>query len=226
MKRIMTLVSAIAGTVMSGITMFFSFIFAVAGVGVGAMDGQEYVDQVTGDIYTVQTGIAADVLIVIGVVLAIICIAGIIINALCIKQWKAPVGKYKKGLIVTAVIFNFISAILCFMMVATIFFAFIFIASAIVYIVDICREKRRVENAKVEDVKVVNEVNDGKAEAVIEVKAQPDVKPAAKPTAKVVEKDSLEDRIVRLNEMKKKGLITDEEYEVLKKDIINKELSK
>ncbi len=132
MKRIMTLVGSILGTVAGAVASILVLISTIAVLDLaGGADG-------------VLT------LILLLVLPLLVIITSTILSAIAIATWNKPADKFKakKGLVITALVFNFISAILEIALLGGIYMiicAIVAIASAVLLIVDLCLEGKRVE---------------------------------------------------------------------------------
>lgn len=196
MKRPMTLTAGILGIVSHALMMILSLVSVVGIIAIldlGASSGADP-DALA------AVGIISLILIVICVVVGIL---GLIFNILAVKTWNKSTADYKakKGKIITAIVFNFIGAGVIFIagnIIISVLVMLMLIASAVLLIVDLCLEKKRVP-----------------------VEAQ--VQETAKET--VAKKTDLEDRIEKLNNMKDQGLISEEEYQELKKSYIKEKLN-
>lgn len=195
MKRPMTLTAGILATVMHSVYTIFELIVfaalidAVAGAGSGA----------------------ATVVVIMGLTLAL-SVVSIVFNAIAITAWNKDAERFikKRGMVITAIVFNFIVAL--FIIIGMIAYAavgvvdvlllLVCIASNVLYIVDLCLEKKRVAKLAGETVAT---------EEVAETQ---------------VEASDVEAKIEKLNKMKEQGMISEEEYEELKKGYINAELNK
>lgn len=128
-----------------------------------------------------------------------VSIVGLVFSILTTKAWKkdTEVFKSKKGKIITSIVFAFLGIVAAFLVaniIVAILVMFMLIATAVLAIVDLCLEKKRA--GKVEEVSTT-----------------------AAPNA-----SELEDKIEKLNDMKAQGMISDEEYEELKKNYIKEKL--
>ena len=194
MKRPMTLTASILGTVMHALyTISELIMFALV---IDLMGGSS-VDS------------SSTIVIVAMVIAMLLSIVSLVFNALSIPSWnKSPaIFRKKRGLVITAIVFNFIVVLLilisCFTSavgVLDVILMLVIVASSVLYIVDLSIEKKRVE----------------KLEELNAVVVQPEVKNTT---------SDLEDKIEKLNNMKANGLITDEEYNQLKKDYIQQKLN-
>lgn len=198
MKRPLTLTGFILGTIFLGIE-------AIAGL-ILFIDFMNY----TGN---------SIVIVALGLALAL-SIVSLIFNAISIPAWnKSPeVYRRKRGIIITAIVFNFIIVLFTIIGFAsgetnpnmlTILEILGIIAANVLGIIDLTRESKKVGLYEEEDGVPVNEDD----EEFVEVAPQYR-KPQASST-------SLEDKIIKLNQMKESGLIDEEEYKELKKKYIS-----
>ena len=196
MKRPLTLTSAILGTVFQGILALESIILFVA-----------MMDLVAG-----ATG--AGTLAIVMIVTIAIAVLGLIFNILSIPAWnKAPeVFRKKRGVIITAIVFNLLIVVLSLIgyagegatvNVLSILMLLCLIASSIMYIVDLATEKKRVAELEAQNA---TEETEAEAEATVSTAT------------------ALEEKLVKLNQMKEQGIIDEEEYNELKKKYISEML--
>lgn len=213
MKRTLTLIGAILGTVANAIYTLITLIGFLA----------------LQLIFNVSTGesIPAFVLIVL-IIDLVLCIVSLIFDAISISAWnKEPEGyKKKKGIIITSIVFDFLTiiALLVNFSVVSVLFALTLIASNVLKIIDLSNEDKKVkefleQKAKPQVVKQPNLVNTETTSLS---------KPAVVVQPKGNEKDfeTLEKRLVKLISMREKGLINEEEYNELKKELIQGDMTK
>ena len=132
-KRPMTLVAGILGTVAQGIV---SILMAIGLVTIldfaGGADGTA-------------------TLLFVGILELAVFVVGLVMSIISITAWaKNPEGfKKKKGIMITAIVFDFIGAIIGFIVGSLfyILFALVLIAAAVLHIVDISIENSRVKKA-------------------------------------------------------------------------------
>lgn len=207
MKRPLTLTGFILGTTFQGLLAIESLIVFGAG-----MDAMTYAASASG---------MSIVIIVLGLTLAL-AVLGLIFNAISIPAWNKSPEDYrrKRGVIITAIVFNFIVVLLSIIgfagsEVGPNFFAILeilgIIAANVLGIIDISREKRKIGiyDEDDEDGVPVDE-DDEEFVAVTPQYKKPQTSSA-----------SLEDKIIKLNQMKEAGLIDDDEYKELKKKYIS-----
>lgn len=141
MKRIMTLVGGIIGTVFTAI---FSLIMLIGITAILAI------------LFDLGSGSMISALFaLIGLLEIALGIVALVLNAMCIGKFSYTHEKYvaKRGLIITAIVFNFLLALLLIISLATQFSAltmFVFLAclaTGVLYIVDMSLEKKRVAKA-------------------------------------------------------------------------------
>ena len=200
MKRPMTLVSGILGLVSHVMNLVFTFmnialVFAL-------IADLEYNPEATGAF------IAALILVVISLTISIVVF---VFSILALTTWnKAPeVYKSKKSKIIVAIVFAFLGIVASYLvsnMIVAILTTLMFIAAAVLAIVDLCLENKRLAAAGVT-------AENATEEAAPAVEAAPATKA-----------DDIEAKIEKLNDMKANGLINDEEYEELKKKYIREKL--
>ncbi|MCM1289454.1 MAG: hypothetical protein NC132_02230 [Corallococcus sp.] len=138
MKRIMTLVGAIIGVVFDAI---FSLIMLIGIAAILELLGGEA---------------GATLVAIVGILETALGVVALVFNAIAISGFACTHEKYakKRGLLITAVVFNFVLAMLLLISLCTSFTAlilFVFLASVaagVLLIVDVCMESKRV--AKVE----------------------------------------------------------------------------
>ena len=206
MKRPLSLSAFIIGTVFYGIEVFSTLIVLSVVIpltmynpeqagGVGGVDGY----------YNASIG----AIVAVFVLMLAFAITSLVLNACAISSWNKPHETYlkKRGLIITAVVLNFIVIVLEFAGFFLYFNPFsVFtllgiITANVLVIVDLCLENGRVRKL---------------AEA-------PVAKPAPAPPKNKLD---IEVQLERLNKMKENNLISAEEYKTLKKDLIEKHISK
>ena len=199
MKRPLTLTSAILGTVFQGILALESIILFIA-----------MMDLVAG-----ATG--AGTLAIVMIITIAIAVLGLIFNILSIPTWnKAPeVFRKKRGVIITAIVFNLLIVVLSLIGYAdegatvnflSILMLLCLIAASVMYIVDLATEKKRV--AELEAQNATEETTETAQDSPVQ---------ASTATA-------LEEKLVKLNQMKEQGIIDEEEYNELKKKYISEML--
>lgn len=199
MKRPLTLTSAILGTVFQGILALESVILFIA-----------MMDLVAG-----ATG--AGTLAIVMIITIAIAVLGLIFNILSIPAWnKAPeVFRKKRGVIITAIVFNLLIVVLSLIGYAgegttvnflSILMLLCLIASSIMFIVDLATEKKRV--AELEAQNATEETTETAQDSPVQ---------ASTATA-------LEEKLVKLSQMKEQGIIDEQEYNELKKKYISEML--
>lgn len=139
--------------------------------------------------------------------LAISAIISLIFSILSISQSLKPLGKLSKAILITSLVFDTIVCVDAFSMLnaVLILIAMPVLNAGYLKLADFCIEKKRISEDKLKrnvDDMPQNDVN------------------------KNCEENSLELKLIRLDNMRKEGLINDEDFLLLKKDLINKELSK
>ena len=166
----------------------------------------------------------ATIIMAITVLFSIACL---ILNSCSISSTTtAQKMNKRKGLVITSIVFNFI--VIFFLLAvsvengATAVFYIIcmlgLIASNVLILIDVARLSKAVnaelfaENNIVTEEKIENPIE--------EIKTEENSQPKNK------EMDELELEINKLMQMKKRNLITEEEFELLKKRAIDKKLSK
>ncbi len=195
MKRALTLTSAIMGTVFQGILALESIIFFIA-----------MMDLVAG-------ASGAGTLAIVMIITIAIAVLGLLFNILSIPAWnKAPeVFRKKRGIIITAIVFNLLVVVLSLIGFAgegtsvsflSILMLLCLIAASIMYIVDLATEKKKVA----------------------ELEAQNATEEVTEETAQASTATALEEKLVKLNQMKEQGIIDEEEYNELKKKYISEML--
>ena len=144
MKRPMTLVAGILGTVFHAIYTLFTLLgisVLIAALGVASDAG--YTDSAAG------LGIMFAIFTIIGLALSV---TALVLSACSIGCFKADAAKYRKkrGLIITAIVFNALVGIfgLINFSIWNIFVFLAMVAAIVLYIVDLCLEKKRVAKAE------------------------------------------------------------------------------
>lgn len=207
MKRPLTLSAFITGTSLFGL---FTFVYLIQSIAFGAFDLTE--------------------LMIISIILTAFTIACLVLNACSISVYNKSHEEYmkKKSLIIASIVLNFTEMLFVIILMAiastatTIIFNLLFllalIAVNVLAIVDLSMENKKYEQAKVEMAKL----------------AEPTPAPATQPKvvakkAKTLDeefemKEELQNKIDKLERMKKSGLITEEEYFKFKQNLIQKYL--
>lgn len=195
MKRALTLTGAILGLVGGA---FLSIVYLITLIGV---------------IELMSYGYEAVGALILTLILILVSVLALVFSAVCIAPWNKSAEDYKKkkGMIITAVVFNFISTLATLIMliagssgwvvVVMILGMLLAIASAVLLLVDICTENGKIEKA-------------GK-----QVATQPAVASAAN-DAKLASAETFEKKLAKLNAMKEHGIITEEEYTEIKKTYV------
>ena len=136
MKRALTLTGAILGLVGGA---FLSIIYLIT---------------LIGTIELMSYGYGAGPL-VLAIILVAVSVLGLVFSAVCIAPWNKSAEDYKKkkGMIITAVVFNFISTLATLIMliagssgwvvILMILGMLLAIASAVLLLVDVCAESGR-----------------------------------------------------------------------------------
>ena len=193
MKRALTLTGAILGLVGGA---FLSIVYIITLIGV---------------IELMSYGYAAGGSLILSLILVLISVLALVFSAVCIAPWNKSAEDYKKkkGMIITAVVFNFISTLATLIMliagssgwvvVVMILGMLLAIASAVLLLVDICREGGKVS----------------KQETTTQVNGT-----VASNDSKLVAAETFEKKLAKLNAMKEHGIITEEEYSEIKKSYV------
>ena len=148
---------------------------------------------------------SAIILLVLNLIFAV---ASVILNAISISSWnKSPeVFKKRKGLLITTIVFNFIFVFFTIITLITgevsglnIIIVLTIIAANVLIIVDLGLEGRKTANLNdtipSKNVANIEEIN-----------------------------DSVESKIEKLSYMKEKGMLSEEEFEELKKNYIKQQI--
>lgn len=192
MKRVSTLVGGILGTVaQSLLSIIFVLSFAMLATQVSLAISMQDAVAMEGSAMLVLCGI-----------ITLASIASILMNSIAISAWKKDKEDFskKKGCIIAGIVLNFILIIFVILMLTAmavdsaiailiIAIVLLFVAN-VLYIVDLCKEKKRVEPEVVGCQEV--EVNASYISSEFE----------------------------KVYALKKKSIITDEEYKLLKKHFI------
>lgn len=225
MKRNLTLAGSILGVTGSSIaTVVFTMLFFVLLAG---STSYEYIQSQMPEGYeiTMATIVA---LAIVCFIFIIVCIFGIVFNAKTINTANLPKEEFKakKGVIVTAIVFNFI---LCFFIYTTA----MLLCAAILILVDLTKEKDRVENV-VAPASANNNLNNNVSNNANNVNNNTNsndnnvvVEPVKKEEPKVPKSDlsALEADLNALKDLYDKSLLTSEEYEKLRAERINRHLN-
>lgn len=219
MKRPLTLTGAILGVVANAINAVYFIISLI----------------ILGDIAAYAGAYLPAGIIVVYVLLLGISIAGLVLSILTIKTWNKDSETYrkKKGLIITSIVFNFVSTLFLLtcvfisagsVIVYYIILMLMIMAAGVLCLVDLCLEGKRSANNHVAEAVVADVQPTTVVTPVAEVQPAQPVVQAQPVTEKAA--NTLEDKIEKLNSMKENGLITDEEYKELKANYIKEQLGK
>ena len=222
MKRNLTLAGSILGVTGSSIaTVVFTMLFFVLLAG---STSYEYIQSQMPEGYeiTMATIVA---LAIVCFIFIIVCIFGIVFNAKTINTANLPKEEFKakKGVIVTAIVFDFI---LCLFVYATA----VLLCAAILILVDLTKEKDRVESAATANINSSNSnnnVSDVSNNVNNNTNDNSGVEPVKKEEPKVPKSDlsALEADLSALKDLYDKSLLTSEEYEKLRAERINRHLN-
>ena len=139
MKRVMTLVGGIIGTVVDAI---YSFVALLEGALLLELLGAAGVP-------------GASIFAIVGLLIIAIVVTALVLNAISISGFTCSAEKFakKRGVIITAVVFNFLLAFLLILSTmtggVTFFTALVIltsIATGVLFIVDLCLEKSVLQN--------------------------------------------------------------------------------
>lgn len=195
MRRKLAFSGFILGTVITAITAFFMLIGGIV-------------------IIEMLSSVDADAYIAIVVVEVLFFIATLVLNAVSISATtNAKKFDRRKGLVITTIVFNFLAMLVYIMPMTTevlstgvivvyVLLMLALIASNVLAIVDLSLNKKAIkkeENIDKQEIETVKEATQGKD-------------------------DNLEEEINKLMLMKAKNIITEEEFEALKKHAIEKRL--
>ena len=228
MKRIMTLIASISGTICSATMVLLGWVLGIVGVTSISMP-LEYADPTTGEIVQfTDAALMGEFFMSIGALLCIFGLVALILNAMCIKQWKRP--QLNRGLVVSTIVFTIATACVCFAGLVTIMFGVEILIGAVLLIIDLKKEKKRVEKRNaLNDTKIVEENTATVQQVQVEETPVQDVAE----TIEIVEEeksaktvDSLEDRLAKIADMKEKGLIDEAEYTALRQRCVKEYLEK
>lgn len=225
MKRNLTLVGSILGVIGSSIaTIVFTVFFFVLLAGSASFD---YIQSQMPEGYelTMATLVA---LAIVCFIFLIVCIFGIVFNAKTINTANLPKEEFKakKGVIVTAIVFDFI---LCLFVYATA----VLLCAAILILVDLTKEKDRVESV-VTPASANNNLNNNVSNNANNVNNNTNsndnsiaVETVKKEEPKVPKSDlsALEADLNALKDLFDRSLLTSEEYEKLRAERINRHLN-
>ena len=225
MKRNLTFTGSILGVIGSSIaTVVFTMLFFVLLTG---STSYEYIQSQMPEGYeiTMATIVA---LAIVCFIFIIVCIFGIVFNAKTINTANLPKEEFKakKGVIVTAIVFDFI---LCLFVYATA----VLLCAAILILVDLTKEKDRVESV-VTPASANNNLNNNVSNNANNVNNNTNsndnnvvVEPVKKEEPKVPKSDlsALEADLSALKDLFDRSLLTSEEYEKLRAGRINRHLN-
>ena len=225
MKRNLTLAGSILGVIGSSIaTVVFTMLFFVLLAG---STSYEYIQSQMPEGYeiTMATIVA---LAIVCFIFIIVCIFGIVFNAKTINTANLPKEEFKakKGVIVTAIVLDFI---LCLFVYATA----VLLCAAVLILVDLTKEKDRVESV-VTSASANNNLNNNVSNNANNVNNNTNsndnnvvVEPVKKEEPKVPKSDlsALEADLNALKDLYDKSLLTSEEYEKLRAERINRHLN-
>ena len=225
MKRNLTLAGSILGVIGSSIaTVVFTMLFFVL---LADSTSYEYIQSQMPEGYeiTMATIVA---LAIVCFIFIIVCIFGIVFNAKTINTANLPKEEFKakKGVIVTAIVLDFI---LCLFVYATA----VLLCAAVLILVDLTKEKDRVESV-VTPASANNNLNNNVSNNANNVNNNTNsndnnvvVEPVKKEEPKVPKSDlsALEADLNALKDLYDKSLLTSEEYEKLRAERINRHLN-
>lgn len=225
MKRNLTLAGSILGVIGSSIaTIVFTVVFFALLAGSASID---YIQSQMPEGYevTMATIVA---LAIVCFIFIIVCIFGIVFNANTINTANLPKEEFKakKGVIVTAIVFDFI---LCLFVYATA----VLLCAAILILVDLTKEKDRVESV-VTPASANNNLNNNVSNNANNVNNNTNsndnnvvVETVKKEEPKVPKSDlsALEADLNALKDLFDRSLLTSEEYEKLRAERINRHLN-
>lgn len=225
MKRNLTLSGSILGVIGSSIaTVVFTMLFFVLLAG---STSYEYIQSQMPEGYeiTMATIVA---LAIVCFIFIIVCIFGIVFNAKTINTANLPKEEFKakKGVIVTAIVLDFI---LCLFVYATA----VLLCAAVLILVDLTKEKDRVESV-VTPASANNNLNNNVSNNANNVNNNTNsndnnvvVEPVKKEEPKVPKSDlsALEADLSALKDLFDRSLLTSEEYEKLRAERINRHLN-
>ena len=225
MKRNLTLAGSILGVIGSSIaTIVFTVVFFALLAGSASID---YIQSQMPEGYelTMATIVA---LAIVCFIFIIVCIFGIVFNAKTINTANLPKEEFKakKGVIVTAIVFDFI---LCLFVYATA----VLLCAAILILVDLTKEKDRVESV-VTPASANNNLNNNVSSNANNVNNNTNsndnsiaVETVKKEEPKVPKSDlsALEADLNALKDLFDRSLLTSEEYEKLRAERINRHLN-
>ncbi len=225
MKRNLTLAGSILGVIGSSIaTIVFTVVFFALLAGSASID---YIQSQMPEGYEVTMATIVALAIVCFIFL-IVCIFGIVFNAKTINTANLPKEEFKakKGVIVTAIVFDFI---LCLFVYATA----VLLCAAILILVDLTKEKDRVESV-VTPASANNNLNNNVSSNANNVNNNTNsndnsiaVETVKKEEPKVPKSDlsALEADLNALKDLFDRSLLTSEEYEKLRAERINRHLN-
>ena len=208
MKRSLIKAGSIINIIFSVISTFFYgyFTFAVyiALALVDSFDGTA--DEIT-DVRA---------MFIISIAIFILSITVIVLSAIALKKSKLNVRTFhkNKGAVVALLVCTILLALLNIYYIGLSEIALLLIINMIVYVltsifvlVDLCKNKKALKNAPVEEI--MTQTAEQPAEQAV----------STKPT-QVRPVENIEDRLIKLNSLREQGLITNEEYEKLKQDLL------
>ena len=152
------------------------------------------------------------IMFIIIIAIAILSLITIVLSAIALKRSKLGVQEFNKnkGVVVFLNVITFILVGLhCYYIFGSelAFFSIInvsiFSLTSIFVLVDLCKNKKALKNAPVE-----------------EIMAQPAEQPVEAQPTQVKPEENIEDRLIKLNNLKAQGLITEDEYNKLKQDLL------
>ena len=144
--------------------------------------------------------------------IAVLSIVTIVLSAIAIKKSKLSIHEFnrRKGSVVALFICTMILAGLHVYYIIGSELAFFSIINTIMFsitslfvLIDLCKNKKALKNAPVE-----------------EIMDQPAKQPVEAQPTQVKPEENIEDRLIKINNLKAQGLITEDEYNKLKQDKI------
>lgn len=191
----------------------------------------------------------------VGILCLVECLfslTALVLDIFSILAWNKDFNGYKKrkGIIITSVVFDFLPTLYLILnfIVVNLIFALALIAANVLKIIDLARENKN-NPALVNQNTQVNAANQTQVQQVRTQPVQQQVRPAQpvhqnqvqpRPVQQIqqvqqIEKpksdsekkfDALEKRLEKLYSMKEKGIVSEEEYAMLKNEIIKDSLGK
>lgn len=220
-KRKFLLTGSIIGVVMSALQ-------ALGCIVIMAMFN-DLIAMIEGSAASLGAGLASysmDTIYVIMGIAFVLCVTVLILNILALRLHRVPKANFKKGLVITTAVLNFVLAGICIfggMGFVQILVIGSFILAGIFQVIDACKEKNRVEDiangTTLFENTGVGAYNRDTAYSRNNTNQTMNVQNYSN-----ANEDKFEKSLAKLRDLRDRGEISAEEYDSLRKKIIEKQL--